>query len=372
MSSQTNNSQISRRHDLDWLRVAAVLLLIPFHALLIFVADPNSIMYVKDNVDSLFFDRIAGFIHQFHMPLLFFIAGASSFFALAVRSKGSFLLERVKKLLIPAVFTITFLVPPMTYITQLSQGNKISFWQHYLGFFRFDAADLSGINGTFTPAHAWFILFLTFFSAIALPLFLSVRKHLSSSISHKLAAFFEKPFALYLLLFPVAVTASIDLLGDKNPIYYFGIFILGFLLMADSRYQKAIDRDAPISFVLGVAFFIVRVLWHPALTEWTLAWIGYGLMEQATRLFLLFGILGLGHRFLRKGGTALTYLSKAAFPFYLLHLLITTSTGYFVIQIDAAIAIKYLIIISISTLATFAVYEVLKRISLFRFLLGIK
>ncbi|MDP3451057.1 MAG: acyltransferase family protein, partial [Anaerolineaceae bacterium] len=112
MHNQTTKSLYLRRTDLDWLRVAAVLLLIPFHALLIFVADPNSIMYVKDNVDSLLFNRIAGFIHQFHMPLLFFIAGASSFFALAVRSARSFLFERVKKLLIPAVFTILVLVPP--------------------------------------------------------------------------------------------------------------------------------------------------------------------------------------------------------------------------------------------------------------------
>lgn len=372
MTQISINPRVLRRNDLDWLRVAAVLLLIPFHAALIFVADPNSIMYVKDSFDSTFFDRMAGFIHQFHMPLLFFIAGASSFFALAVRNTGSFLLERVKKLLIPAVFTILVLVPPMTYITQLSHGKNIAFWQHFMGFFRFDAVDLSGINGTFTPAHAWFILFLIIFSVISLPLFIGIRNHLPNSLPNKTAGFFEKPFALYLLLIPIAVTASIDLLGDKNPLYYFGIFILGYLLMTDARYQKAIDREAPISLILGTAFFVIRVLWNPNFAEWSLAWIGYGLMEQATRLFLLFGILGLGHRYIRSGGKVLAYLSKAAFPIYLLHLLITTLIAFFVIKIDAGIAVKYLIIISTSTLATIGMYEVFKRIKGLRFLLGIK
>lgn len=372
MPDQINKPTIMRRNDLDWLRVAAVLLLIPFHAALIFVADPNSIMYVKDSVYSIFLGRMAGYIHQFHMPLLFFIAGASSFFALAFRSPGLFLQERVKRLLVPAVFTTVVLVPPMTYLSRVNAGEKITFWQHYAGFFKFNPADLTGLSGSLTPAHSWFILYLVLFSVIALPLFLGVRRNLDRTFSNKLASFFEKPFTLYLLLIPVAVTASIDLLGDKNPIYYFAIFILGFLLMADNRYQKAIDREAPYSLVLGSLFFVVRVLWYPGFSEWSLAWIGYGLMEQATRLFLLFGILGFGHRFIHKGEKVLAYLSKAAFPFYLLHLLITTIIGFFVIKLNTNIAVKYLTIITLSTLATFGVYEVFRRIPPFQFLLGIK
>lgn len=372
MIDKTPKLNPSRRYDLDWLRVAAVLLLIPFHAALIFVGDPNSIMYVKDSVYSPFLGWMAGYIHQFHMPLLFFIAGASSFYALGFRSPGKYLQERVKRLLVPALFTIVVLVPPMTFLTRINGGEKITFWKHFAGFFKFNPADITGLTGTLTPAHSWFILYLALFSAIALPLFMMVRKTTNSSFSNKLALFFEKPFTLYLLLVPIAITASIDLLGDKNPVYYFGIFILGFLLMADSRYQKAIDREASVSFILGSAFFVLRVLWHPDLAEWSLGWIGYGLMEQGTRLFLLFGILGLGHKFIQHGGKVLSYLSKAAFPFYLLHLLITTLTGFMIIRWDTTIAIKYLLIITLSTLATFGVYEILKRIPIVRFLIGIK
>jgi len=42
----------NRRHDLDLLRVFTVLLLVPFHAALIFVLNPLSIMYVKDTANS--------------------------------------------------------------------------------------------------------------------------------------------------------------------------------------------------------------------------------------------------------------------------------------------------------------------------------
>jgi len=372
MTANTIKTTHTRRNDLDWLRVFAVLLLIPFHAALTFVLDPNSIVYVKDTIDSLFLGRMAGFIHQFHMPLLFAISGASTYFALQVRSSGKYLLERVNRLLIPAIFTIVVLVPPMTYLTRLARGESVSFWRHFVEFFRLDPNELSGIYGTLTPAHVWFILFLALFSTIALPLFLLERKSRGSGFHEAVGRFFSRPFTLYLFILPLALAASVDLLGDKNPIYYFGTFCLGYFLMTDERLQQALDRAAWVSLILGIGCFVVRVLWHPQLAEWSPAWIGYGLMEQANRIFLLFGILGLGHKYIRKGGKVLAYLNKAAFPVYLLHLLVTTLVAFFVIRIETIVAVKYLLIITVSTLATFAVYEVLRRIPLFRFLLGMK
>ncbi|MEN6452701.1 MAG: hypothetical protein ABFD10_00470 [Prolixibacteraceae bacterium] len=63
----------ARRVDLDWLRVLAVLLLVPFHSALIFISDPNVIMYVKDEINSSFLNHFAGWTHQFHMPVLFYV-----------------------------------------------------------------------------------------------------------------------------------------------------------------------------------------------------------------------------------------------------------------------------------------------------------
>ncbi|HLO29893.1 MAG TPA: hypothetical protein VK249_12195 [Anaerolineales bacterium] len=46
-----------RRYDLDWLRVLAVLWLVPFHVALIFVLDPKSIMCITDVVNSRVLDE---------------------------------------------------------------------------------------------------------------------------------------------------------------------------------------------------------------------------------------------------------------------------------------------------------------------------
>ena len=356
-----------RRYDIDWLRILAVLLLIPFHSALIFVMDPNSIMYVKDSVNSPFLDGMASVIHQFHMPLLFVLSGMASFMALGYRSAGKYVAERFSKLLIPAAFGIVTLIPFTTYIARLSRGDFISFFSHYAGFFRFDGKDLSGYYGTLTPAHLWFLIFLFLFSLIGLPLFLSLRKPIQAG---KLE-FLTKPFALLLLGLPLALAASADILGDKNPIVYFLFFFYGFVLAGMEGSQKAIDRDWKFYLPLAILFECLRHI-LPDYPEGTLLWALWGIMVCTNRFIMVLALLGIGHRFLNKGGKALQYLSEAAFPVYLLHLPVTTLIGYYVIRMQAPVAVKYLVIISVATCATFLLYELLRRIRIMRFLLGMK
>ena len=91
-------SSFERRHDLDWLRVLGVLLLIPFHVALIFVFDPFTIMYIRDSVNSRVLAEVTGFIHMWHMPMLFMISGAATYFALGVRSAREYIRERFLRL----------------------------------------------------------------------------------------------------------------------------------------------------------------------------------------------------------------------------------------------------------------------------------
>lgn len=63
-----------RRHDIDWLRIGATFLLFPFHAARPF--DHGS-WHVKSPDTATGFDLFVWFIHQFHMPLFFTLAGWS-------------------------------------------------------------------------------------------------------------------------------------------------------------------------------------------------------------------------------------------------------------------------------------------------------
>jgi hypothetical protein len=109
--------QLTRRSDLDWLRVLAVLLLVPYHSAIIFSSLPQTqVVYVYDSQHSLLLMKTVDFMYLWHMPLLFVVAGAASWFALGVRSGRRYLGERVNRLLVPLLFGMVVLLPPTLYL----------------------------------------------------------------------------------------------------------------------------------------------------------------------------------------------------------------------------------------------------------------
>lgn len=356
-----------RRYDLDWLRVLGVLLLVPFHAALIFVLDPRSVMYIKDTINSPLLGGSAGFVHLWHMPLLFTVSGSATYLALGLRTARQYLRERFLRLFIPLVFGVLTYIPLTTYI---QHSDSISLPEAYRGFFHLDLAQLDGVNGTFTPAHLWFILYLFVFSLLGLPLFLALR----SKAGRPSAPGTTLPGPLTLILMGLALTlvAALNLLGDKNPLYYFLIFIYGFLIASDPRLQQGIDRLAWGSLAFGVFSEIIRVTLRRDYAAWTLPWMAYGLVYEMGRWMLTLAVLGLGQRFLNRTNKVLRYANEAAMPFYLLHMTFTVLTGFGVIRIDAPIAIKYPLIVLLATGLTLLAYEIIRRWKVSRLLFGMK
>lgn len=364
------NPKIIRRYDIDWLRVIAVLLLIPFHSMHIFILQPYSVVYIKNSLGINCFEPITQFIYEFHMPLLFVLAGASAYLSLRVRSVNQFIKERFKRLLIPAVYGITFLIPPMTYIYRISKGDHLSFLTHLKHFFTNAPGDLSGITGAFTPAHLWFILFLFVFSLAGIPLFNALNKQ--NALLSKHGSFLTNKYCLLLFTIPIALASATNILDDKNPLVYFLIFILGYILMTNEAFQEAINRDKTVYLVLGIIFEIILLCYANTFPNWSLSWIFYQLMATANRLLWVFAILGFGNKFLNHPSNILRYLSKSSFPIYILHLPINTLVGYFIVKTDLSLSLKFILIVLLTTLLSFVVYELIRRIKIFCFFLGIK
>ena len=328
---------------------------------------------MKDTLDCAACDHIAGFIAVWQMQLLFLIAGMSTAFALSKRSGGQYLLERVIRLFVPFLFGIAVLVPPMTYITQIAQGKTLTFWQHYANFYRL-SPDLAGIGGNFTPAHLWFILFLFLFSVIALPLFLLLKSHRSEGALRGMAGLFSKPMGLLLLGLVVAAAGSTEIMGAQNPVYYIVVFISGYLLATDERYQKAIARDWPWMLALGIALEVMRQTGLPyaRTVDNTLPRALVDVAMEFNSWVWVLAILGAGQRFLNFGSRTLRYLSEASYPFYILHLLMLTVVTYFLAPVPAGVLVKYPLIVAAAFAITFALYEIARRIAPLRFLLGMK
>lgn len=358
-----------RRHDLDWLRVLGVLLLIPFHAALIFVLDPFTIMYIRDSVNSSLLAEMIGFIHMWHMPMLFMISGTATYFALGVRSVGAYIRERFLRLLIPLTFGILTFVPFTIYI---QHSDVLSPPEGYTKFFHIDLAHLDGMNGAFTPAHLWFILYLFGFSLVALPIFQWLRTANGRRVIEGLSVM-RSPLGLTLLGIPLTLTAATGILGAMNPWYYFLIFFFGYVFASDLSFQKSIDKLTWIALAYGIFETAINIIFPIRnFAAWTAQWMGLGLLYQMGRWMLTLGVIGLGHRFLNFTNPMLRYASEAAMPFYLLHMTFSVVAGYFVIQLDASVAVKYPLIVVVATGLTLLAYEMIRRWNVTRLLFGMK
>jgi peptidoglycan/LPS O-acetylase OafA/YrhL len=349
----------ARRPDIDWLRVLAVLLLVPFHAARIF--NVGEAFYAKNAELSGPLSAFIAFVDPWHMPLLFVLAGASTYFALGQRTGAEYLRERVQRLLVPLVIGVLVVVPPQGFYAMLTNGaDPGSYLAYYPRFFHLDA-DLSGYYGSFTPAHLWFILFLVVFSVVALPLFVQWESARRNGLPARLATTCQRPGLLFLLAIPLAVAAALPDLGGKNPFFYGTLFVCGYLLFSEPRLERAVDAHTLWALGLGGVTMALYLTIRFDPPKYSMGDIALHFLRNFNTWFWVLALLGLGRRYLSNSGRVLRYLSESSYPFYILHQTVIVVIGYYVVRTDASLGIKFVLIVISSLVATFGLYEALIR-----------
>jgi len=97
-----------------------VFLLIPYHAAQAFNTwGELNYMYITPNRGI---SSFIVFFSPFFMPLLFLLAGMSTRYALKKRTYGQYIIERIKRLIVPFAFGTLVLCPILAYI-----GDRINF-----------------------------------------------------------------------------------------------------------------------------------------------------------------------------------------------------------------------------------------------------
>lgn len=357
-----------RKYYIDWLKIGGIFLLFPFHAARIFdFNEPNYIQDVPNNFSSWFIIS-SGF---WFMPLLFLLAGATSFYALKKRSGMEYTKERVSRLLIPFVLGIVIIVPPQGYFSKLQHFAYSGNYLQYLKSYFIDFSDLSGYRGTFTPAHLWFILFLFIISILLLPLMRLIKKHMNS----KIICLFQKPVWLLALFIPLSLSEALPAIGGKNIFYYGLFFLLGYILVTKEGFFDTIRKIKFLSFIFSI-IAIPLVLYLSNTWGWPEGVNPKGILICFLRNLItwvwLLVLLGYGEKYLNRGGKVLGYLNQAAFPVYILHQTIMMGIAYFIVELKIPFAMKFSLIAGLTLAGCLMLYEAFIRFKATRFLLGIK
>ncbi|NVM35105.1 MAG: acyltransferase, partial [Candidatus Lokiarchaeota archaeon] len=81
-------------------------------------------------------------------------------------------------------------------------------------------------------------------------------------------------------------------------------------------------------------------------------------------------ILGLGSKHLNFDHKSRKFLNGIVMPFYVLHQTIIVIIGFFIVQLDMIIILKYLIISVVSFALVIGLVLIIKQINILRFLFG--
>ena len=342
-----------RRNEIDWIRNIAILMLFPYHTAVIF--DGMGDFFVKAHEPHQFATAFIASTFFWYMPLLFFLAGASTYHALGKRSTKEYVKERVTKLLVPYFIGILTVVPSQVYYALRWRGEAVGNIFEFYGNFLFKFTDFKGIDGAFTPAHLWFILFLFLISLLAMPILKWVNSKMGVVFISKMKKRFlnVRGFALAYIIFMVA--EIIPRLGDKSIMQNLLLFVFGYVCYSDEAFLEKIDKKkhkALIISVIGIIFSLsvygnsMKVL-SPRLSVVILV-----ICTNAVVLPVIITIIGYGRKFLTKNTKILRRLNKDSFYIYILHQPLLITLAYYIVPLEISVYVKVVLILAVSFIIT--------------------
>ena len=373
----------ARLHYLDTLRVLAVAAVFVFHAFRPFNVTDWMVMNDKTSPVAIAFEALVG---PFGMPFFFLLSGAGTWFALRRRTPRQYTIERVTRLLVPYLLGSLLLTPLQGYFDW-------RFWsareEQPLTYLQFLLDRWQGPNPTvfdWIGYHLWFLAFLFCVSLVALPVFLWLRRAPGQRWVGRLAELCLHRGGILIFLLPLLIVQmglrpfAPQSYGWSDFVYYLVFFIIGALFVYDDRFARAVRRDWWLALVLGVAAFLGLgamvalgfsetwfadpsmpgfYLWWAVATLDTWCWI-------VVMWFVGMRFLDVTNRWLRRG-------QEAIVPFYVFHQPVIVVFSFYVVQWQAGVAVKMLVIFFGSLAVTLAIVELLvRRIAPLRALFGMK
>ena len=184
----------------------------------------------------------------------------------------------------------------------------------------------------------------------------------------------SNPFGLLIVVSVFVVEA---LLVNPKPYELYAMtwhgFFLGFLafffgfcfVLSGSAFWNMLVKWRWLFFLLAIAFFSYRAM------QFQMQVPSYLLSVESN--CWIFTVLAFAHRYLNRSSAALSYLSEAAYPIYIMHMVFLYLGSLLIFPLDISVYLKFLLAVLFTTISCLLFYEfIVRRISVMRFLFGLK
>ena len=375
-----------RRHELDALRVLAVLALLLYHASRPF---DSEVWHVKNLERSPGLELFGNLLTPWRLPLLFMISGLGTSYALGFRSAGRYAAERVRRLLLPLAFGMVVIIVPQVYVERISvgmpdrmsprdfHGSYLAFYPHYF----------EGVypSGNLSWHHLWFLAYLLVFSLAALPLLLYLRSERGQRLGARMALWLRPGRRVFLLTLPLALIhvalrgrfpSTHALVGDWwNVAHYFLIFLLGYVLLPQPAFKGAVEANRRMGaalFVIAFALRVALVLLLAPIAPYSMAYVALLTLRAVIEWSALVAVIGYAGVYLGRPSRVLRYGGERVYPLYIWHQTVIVVVAYFVLGWAAGPVVKFAAISAISLVVTVALCEAVGTTAITRRLFGMK
>ena len=343
-----------RRHDIDWLRVIAIGLLLIYHIGIIFQPWAMFFGFIRSDepMESLW--KPMTMLNVWRIPFLFYVSGMGVYFAIRKRTWRELLLERSKRILIPFLFGILAIVPLHFLVFQEYYNFPLGYYAH--------------------PAHLWFLGNIFAYVLILLPLFFYLKKTEGGRLMKGLSIFMSNPIgpvsiSVFFILETMIVRPQVfEMYAQTWHGFFLGLlaFFFGFIFMYSGKtFWQTVLKWRWFYLGMAAAFYIIR------LTVFELKSPGY-LMALESNFWIL-AVFGFGYKYLNKPGAALSYLSQAAYPVYIIHMFALYAGAMIILPLEIPVMLKFISIFVFTGTLCYLIYEfIIRRIGLLRPLFGLK
>jgi glucan biosynthesis protein C len=342
-----------RRYDIDWLRVIAIALLLIYHVVIVFQPWGFFIGFIQsvETSDAIWIPM--ALLNVWRIPLLFFVSGMGVCFALRRRDWKQLLLDRARRILLPLIFGSLFIVPIHVFIFQKYYEQEI----------------------VYSPSvgHLWFLLNICIYITQIIGF-----AFLDKNYDYKFFIFFrrllKRPYFIYLFIIPFVLEA--ELINPEYFSLYVGTghgfligmlaFFFGFLFIAiGDAFWDAVEKTKTTSLIIAFTLYLIRLFYFELNAP--------NFLTSIESMNWIFAVFGFGYKYLNKPGKILSYLSQAAYPLYIIHMIFLYLASSIILPLNLPLGLNLILIILFTFTGSFVSYDlIIKRIGFLRPLFGLK
>jgi len=343
-----------RRHDIDWLRVIAIALLLIYHIAIVFQPWAMFIGFIRSEELMVGLWKPMTMLNVWRIPLLFFVSGMGVYFAIRKRNWRRLLLERTTRILVPFLFGMVAIVPLHLFIFQKYYNMPLSYMPH--------------------QGHLWFLGNIFCYVLLLSPLFFFLKKHKESRFSKGLSSLMSTPWGPL----SISVFFIMEVLIMKPQVYEmyaqtwhgftlgFLAFFFGFLFVYSGKaFWQTVLKWRWLYLGLAIVLYSIRLIEFE--TQ------GPGYLRAIESNLWIFSLFGFAYKYLNRPSQTLTYLSQAAYPVYIIHMVFLYLSTWLVLPLSVPVFLKLILIVGLTFLGCFVTYEwIIRRIGVLRPLFGLK